>query len=50
MTVAIPVVNPVVTGNGMNSMNFPKRSRPIPISITPASRPDIRRPESPNRV
>ncbi len=48
ITVAMPEVKPVVTGNGMNSMSFPMRSRPMPMSKSPASRPDMSRPESPN--
>ncbi|MFT3915000.1 MAG: hypothetical protein QM704_13050 [Anaeromyxobacteraceae bacterium] len=50
MTVAMPAVKPVVTGCGMNSMSFPIRRRPIPMSRTPAMRPATSRPEWPKRA
>ena len=35
---AIPVVNPLVTGHGINLMRVPMRARPIKTRITPAIR------------
>jgi hypothetical protein len=48
MTVAIPVVKPVVTGCGMNSMKAPSRATPITMSRMPARSPAVSSPESPN--
>ena len=38
MITAMPLVNPVTTGNGMNLMAAPSFAMPNAISITPASR------------
>ena len=50
MTVAMPAVKPVVTGCGMNSMNRPRRARPIAIRMSPPIAPESSRPASPNFV
>ncbi len=47
MTTAIPAVNPVVTGCGMNSMKRPSRIAPMNTSRTPAIRPAVSSPEKP---
>ncbi len=36
MTTAMPVVNPLVTGHGMNLISVPSRARPMMTRITPA--------------
>jgi hypothetical protein len=46
---AMPLVNPVTTGNGMNLMAAPSRATPNPISMTPPMRVATRRPSTPNR-
>jgi hypothetical protein len=50
MTVAMPAVNPVVTGCGMYSINRPRRSSPMPTRMSPAIRPEVSRPGRPKRV
>ena len=50
MTVAIPVVKPVVTGYGMNWMRWPSRATPIATSSRPAMKPAVSSPESPYLV
>jgi hypothetical protein len=47
ITVAIPVVKPVVTGCGMYWMSLPIRAMPIATSINPAMNPAVSSPVSP---
>ena len=47
MTRAIPLVNPVTTGNGMNLMAPPNRASPNPTSMTPPITVAIMRPSTP---
>lgn len=47
ITVPMPAVNPVVTGEGMNSMNFPMRRAPSIKRISPASMPAVSKPPRP---
>ena len=47
MTVAIPVVKPVVTGYGMNLIRVPSRNAPMAMRRTPAMNPAVSRPASP---
>ena len=44
---AMPLVNPMVTGYGMNLMAPPSRARPKPARMTPASRVAAARPSTP---
>ena len=48
MSTAIPLVNPIVTGRGMNRTAAPNPVRPIRTSMTPAIAVHIKRPETPN--
>ena len=48
ITVAIPAVKPVVTGWGMNSMNWPRRPRPMAIRMSPPMIPETSSPAMPN--
>ena len=50
MLIAIPAVNPVITGWGMYFMSVPRRSAPAAISIRPASSVQRTSPPNPNRV
>jgi hypothetical protein len=47
MTTAMPDVKPVVTGNGMNLMAAPRRTRPNPTSMMPAMIVAMVRPSTP---
>ena len=49
MTIAMPAVNPVVTGYGMNWIRRPRRARPIAVSSTPAISVASIRPPGPKR-
>ena len=45
---AMPLVNPIVTGRGMNLTAEPKPVRPISTSMTPAIKVTSARPGTPN--
>jgi hypothetical protein len=47
MMTAIPLVNPVTTGYGMNLIAAPKRARPKTMSSRPARTVQIVRPSTP---
>ena len=47
ITVAMPVVKPVVTGWGMNCIRRPRRATPIATKSTPAMKPAVSRPLRP---
>lgn len=50
MITAIPEVNPVMTGYGMNLISAPRRASPRRMRITPAMTVQTTRPSYPNFV